>query len=260
MPLYKTDAIVLKADDFGEAHKVVTLLTPVRGTLRAVAKGVRRPTSRLVGALLPFTHCHLLLWEGRSLDGISQAEIAQSFRPLREDLARMAPALYACELAAELIPEGHGGEREGAAAFRLLLAVLDQLAHGHRPDLATRYYELYLLRLTGFAPRLETCVGCGAAIDAPAWLSPAAGGCLCRACVAGAAGGESASGGAWLGRGAAAASRALLRARPAQLGALPVTPAAAGELGAALECYLHHVLQKRLKSREFLDIIKAAQE
>lgn len=264
MPLYKTDAVVLKADDFGEAHRLVTLLTPLRGTLRAVAKGVRRPTSRLAGALLPFTHCRLLLWEGRTLDGISQAEIAESFRPLREDLGRMAGALYACELAAELIPEGPGGEREGAAAFRLLLAVLGQLAYGPRADLATRYCELHLLRLGGFGPRLEVCAGCGVAVGTPVWFSPTAGGCLCRGCAAGAAAGPTASapaaagsGGVLLGRAAVAGAHALIRARPGELGRLPVTPAAAEELGAALEGYLRHVLQKKLKSLDFLDILKS---
>lgn len=270
MPLYRTDAIVLGATDFDEAHRIVTLLTPSRGKLRAVAKGVRRPTSRLAAALLPFTHARLLLWEGRSLDGISQAEIRQSFRPLREDLGRMAPALYACELAGEIVPEGEEGEREGPAAFRLLLDTLSLIAFGGRPDLALRFLELHLLRLSGSFPRLDGCAACGGPVELPAYFSPAAGGCLCAGCrrsrgaddLANAplppAPGDGAAGARWLGRGAAAAARALLHAPPRRIPHLAVPPAAARSLGEVTEEYLRFVLQKRLKSLEFLDILSAA--
>lgn len=250
VPLYRTEAIVLRASDFGEAHRLVTLLTPGRGKLRAVAKGVKRPTSRLAAALLPFTHARLLLWEGRSLDGISQAEICHSFRPLREDLERLTRACYACELVGEMVPEGP----EAAAVFRLLLWTLRRLAAGGQPDLPLRYLELHLLRLAGFAPRLDACAACGGPVAPPAPFVPAAGGCLCPACRPGQSREEPA---VWLDRGAAAAARALLGAAPRVAAGLRLPGAALASLGGVTEGYLRFLLQKRLKSQPFLDILSA---
>ncbi len=251
---------MLKASDFGEAHRIVTLLTPGRGKLQAVAKGVKRPTSRLAAALLPFTHARLLLWEGRTLDGISQAEIRHSFRPLREDLGRMTRAFYACELVGEMVPEGP----EAAAVFRLLLYALGLLAYGGQPDLALRYLELHLLRLTGHLPRLDACAGCGHPVAPPVRFVPGAGGCLCAACARSPGGspaegeGNGAARACWLDRGAAGAARALLAASPRTAGGLCLEPAALASLGAVTEVYLRFLLQKRLKSLSFLDILSAA--
>lgn len=260
--LYRTEAIVLKASDFGEAHRLVTLLTPGRGRLRAVAKGVRRPTSRLAAALLPFTHARLLLWEGRSLDGVSQAEIRRSFRPLREDLGRMARAFYACELTDELVPEGV----EAGGAFRLLLSTLGLLAFGPRTDLPLRYLELHLLRLTGHLPRLDACAACGRAVAPPARFDPAAGGCLCPSCRQDGVRGDPRTRAApgrpdpvsatcWLDAGAAEAARALLAAPPRALAGLRLPAEALGSLGRVTEAYLRSLLQKRLKSPALLDIL-----
>ncbi len=251
MVLYKAEAVVLRAEPFGESHRLVTLLTPAHGRLRAVAKGARRPVSRLAAALMPFTHCRLLLWQGRSLDGISQAEVCQSYRAVRADLVRMAAALYACELAGELVPERPESQRETAAAFRLMLAFLDLLATGGRPDLALRYCELHLLSLSGFRPRFDRCPLCGGPLEGAVLFSPAAGGCLCRGCT-----GHGRAGGVWLGAGAVRLAMALHRSRPAQAAALPVAPAVVDELAAALESHLQHVLDKRLKARDFWEAVR----
>lgn len=262
MTLYKTDAVVLRTKDFGESHRIVTLLTPGYGLVRALAKGVRRPTSRLAAALLPCAHSRLLLWRGRSLDGISQAEIVQSFRPLREELGRMAPALYACELVSELIPEypeGAGNDAaDDAAPFRLLVAVLYLLAATERIDLALRYLELQILRLIGYTPRLTACARCGGVPVWPAPFSPADGGCLCRNCALrdrGAGGFDGAD--LCLGRETVTAAVALQRARPLQVSALAVSPEDADILGDCLQAHLCHLLQKKLKALEFWETIRS---
>jgi len=72
MPVYKAEAIVLHQRALGESDRIVTLFTRENGKLRAVAKGVRRPTSRLGGRIEPFTHARLMLARGRTLDVIAQ--------------------------------------------------------------------------------------------------------------------------------------------------------------------------------------------
>lgn len=257
MALYKTEAIVLKAEDFGEAHRLVTLLTPGRGLVRALAKGARRPTSRLAGVLMPFTHARLLLWQGRSLDGVSQAEVQQGFRPLREDLRRMAGAIYVCELAGELVPE----MEESREVFRLLLAGLGLLAAGARCDVVLRYCELHFLWLAGFGPRFDRCAACDAPLlvelptESQCYFSPAAGGCLCPACL-GRAGDAGAGGGLWLGGGAVGAARGLLRCQPRAVPALRLTAPALAELGGAVAAHLRHVLDGQPRSLAFWEVVR----
>ncbi|MBX6377649.1 MAG: DNA repair protein RecO, partial [Clostridia bacterium] len=168
--LYRAEAVVLKGSEFGEADRLITCLTPDRGLVRAVARGARRPHSRLGGVLLPFAHVDLLCWRGRSLDGISQAELREGFRPLRESLARMARAAFACELAGALVPE----RQASPAAFRLLLSALRALVESAHPDRVLLAYTLQAVSLAGFQPRLDACAACGRDLPPTAalWWSP----------------------------------------------------------------------------------------
>jgi len=100
---YKVDGIVLRARDFGEADRIITILDRNLGKLEAVAKGARRTRSRLGGSCQPFSHNHFLLWHGRTLDGVIQCEVVHSFSSLREDLMRLAAASYMAELVDEVV-------------------------------------------------------------------------------------------------------------------------------------------------------------
>jgi len=86
--LYRTSAIVLKRQDFGEADRILTLFTPERGKLRVIAKGVRKTTSRKSGHVELFTYSNLLIAKGRNLDIVTQAEMIRPFLGLRQELPR----------------------------------------------------------------------------------------------------------------------------------------------------------------------------
>src|ERR1051326_7826766 len=98
MPLYKEQGIVLRTMKLGEADRIVTVLTQGTGKIRAVAKGIRKTRSKFGARLEPFTHVDLLLYKGRELDIVTQAEIITSFRAIRDDYTRFA--------AGEMILEG----------------------------------------------------------------------------------------------------------------------------------------------------------
>ncbi|MBI4630353.1 MAG: DNA repair protein RecO [Chloroflexi bacterium] len=85
---FRTEAIVLRRKDFGEADRILTLFTPELGKIRAVAKGIRKPASRKAGHLELYTRSRLLVAKGRDMDIVTQAETVESYRPLREDLLR----------------------------------------------------------------------------------------------------------------------------------------------------------------------------
>jgi DNA repair protein RecO (recombination protein O) len=177
--LYRTEAIVLKRSDFGEADRLLTLYTPRLGKTRAIAKGVRKPTSRKSGHVELFTHSQLLIAKGRNLDIVTQAETVHAFRALREDLLRTTYAYYAAELVDLFVEEGI----ENHPLFDLLLAMLGWLGDASDLDLTTRFFELRLLSLLGYRPQLFQCVACRRQIEPVAnFFSSADGGILCADC------------------------------------------------------------------------------
>lgn len=184
MPLYHVEGIILRSRDLGEADRLLTVYSLEEGKLAAVARGARRPGSRLAASVQPFACARLLLWRGRHLDVVTQTELRQSFPRLRSDLGGVAAA----SLLAELV-DSFTQERDAAPAlFALLrgtLAALDEaVGEPDRSLEGTTYaFVLGLLALAGFAPRLGRCVHCG---EPPGpggcSLDAAAGGVVCAHC------------------------------------------------------------------------------
>ena len=178
----KTEALVLRHRRLGDADRIVTLLTPGRGKLDAVARGVLRPRSKLAGHLQPATCVDVLLAHGRNLDIITQAQTIESFRGLRGDLDRLSTAIYLTELSDRLtVEQPHAPE--GRSVYQLLHASLLRLARGDGLQLVSRSFELALLEATGFRPEWRSCIACGAAVEADAvtWSS-LGGGVVCAGC------------------------------------------------------------------------------
>ena len=96
--IYDTEGVVLRRSDFGEADRILTIFTPAHGKVRAIAKGVRRTTSRKAGHLELFTRTQLLLATGRDLDIVTQAEARERLDSLTRDVWRGAAAWYITEL------------------------------------------------------------------------------------------------------------------------------------------------------------------
>jgi DNA repair protein RecO (recombination protein O) len=107
---YSTDAIVLSRFDYGEADRILTLITPNNGKLKAIAKGIRRPTSRIGGSLEPFAELHVLLARGRTFEVVTQVSVGHAWLNLRDSLESAATAWYLAELADRSLEERHGAE------------------------------------------------------------------------------------------------------------------------------------------------------
>jgi DNA repair protein RecO (recombination protein O) len=180
VPLYRDEAIVLRTHKLGEADRIITLLTRQHGRVRAVAKGVRRTSSRWGSRLEPFTHVDLQLAEGRSLDVITQAETLTPFwGGIGDDYDRYTAGTVMLETADRLVSE----EREPSPQqFLLLVGGLRAMAGGRSaPSQVLDSYLLRSLAVAGWAPSFEHCVRCGE--EGPhRWFNPAAGGVLCAAC------------------------------------------------------------------------------
>lgn len=177
MVIRNDQGIVLRGYPFGEADRVVVLLSPNHGKLRTVAKGVRKTTSRFGGRLEPFTHVDLVLYEGRNLDTITQVSIIEGFPRLRSDLGQVVSAGIMVEAADAVAQEQESSLR----LFLLLQRGLRALEAGvSGRDLITSFL-LKLAGVVGVAPALERCAACGRSDDLVSF-SFASGGVLCERC------------------------------------------------------------------------------
>lgn len=179
MNLYRSDGIVLRTRPLGEADKILTLLSRDRGKIEVVARGARRPRNRLAAAAQPFSYLRVLIFAGRSLEQLSQAEIIKSFGLIRENLVKMAYASFWSEFLDLLLPL----EEENTGLFLFTLAGLTVLEKAEDPVLLSRAFELRALQYLGYLPELTACARCGRSLEeTPGGFSPAGGGVLCSFC------------------------------------------------------------------------------
>lgn len=177
---YRTEAIVLRHHKLGEADRIVVLLTPDHGQLRAVAKGVRRTSSKLGAGLELFMHSQLQLVHGRQLETVTQAQLSHPYGdPIAADYERYTAGSAMVETAERLTATDTDTT---AAQFRLLHGALALLARGQVP--AATVMDSYLLRAlatAGWAPSFTNCARCGASGPHEALNIPV-GGSVCATC------------------------------------------------------------------------------
>lgn len=182
MSLYRDEGVVLRTYRLGEADRIVVLLTKGRGKVRAVAKGIRKTKSKFGARLEPGGHVHLLMYEGRELDIVNQAETVDHYRALREDLERMTDVMAMLEAVDQVAQEGE----PNAPLFRMLTGALRALGEAdQRPVLLVAAFYWKLLALEGVSPVLDECVACVSegtttAGDELVAFDIAEGGALCR--------------------------------------------------------------------------------
>lgn len=178
MPLYREQGVVLRTQKLGEADRIVTLLTPGRGLLRAVAKGVRRTSSKFGARLEPFMVADLQLYEGRTLDTITQASTLGAYGPhISSDYDRYRAGSVMVETAERLSEGGPAPEQ-----YRLLIGALRTLSLGQiSPELLRDGYLLRSIAAAGWAPGFNECVRC-AAPGPHEYVMVQLGGVVCENC------------------------------------------------------------------------------
>ena len=180
MKLYRDEAVVLRTHKLGEADRIITLLTREHGQVRAVAKGVRRTSSKFGARLEPFGVVDIQLHLGRGLDTITQVDtIAPYGRTIGADYALYTTATAMVETAGRFTEI----EREPAQQqYLLLIGALHALAtRRHASSLVLDSYLLRSLSVAGYSPSCYDCARCGAPGPHRAF-NPAAGGAMCDAC------------------------------------------------------------------------------
>jgi DNA repair protein RecO (recombination protein O) len=235
--LYRTPAVILKRMDLGEADRIVTLFSRDEGKIRAVARGVRRTTSRSAGHLEPFTLTDVLLAVGRELDVVSQADTLDAFREVRENLDLTTHAFYLTELV-DLLTEDRA---ENRAVYETLVAGLQALRESADARLVLITFHLRLLDVLGYRPELRECVTCRVRIEPDRNnFSPLLGGVVCPTC-----GPAEPSA-----RAIGTSALKLLRFVQATDGQRVVNapPHICGEAEALLRDYAEHIVERRLRT------------
>jgi DNA repair protein RecO (recombination protein O) len=251
MSLLKTPAITLKSRKWGDADRIVTFYTLRFGKLRGVARGARRMKSQFGSALEPFVHCDLNLFEKRNdpLYRVTQADIRESFVPLREDLGLMAAAARMANLTAAVTGEGD----PSPVLFETLLNGLRALLGAGDPGLTALLFQIRILGETGFRPQTEHCATCGrsrsegALSSMPARFSPASGGLVCELCAR-----RDADHCFPLMPGSVSFLQQAIRWSPAALTRLKASGRIRDEVEAAIEAYVTAVAGRRLPPADFL--------
>ena len=177
--VYRCEGLTLRKASIGEADLLVTILTREQGKVRAVAKGAKRSTSKLVGHLEPLNQLQLSMAHGRNLDYVNQAQSINNFAGLKSDLDALTKGLYVAELV-----DGFGSEASpNQPLYDLALETLRAIEQHPDSQWPLIFFQVHLLGVSGLMPELYQCVECNQSL-APGRhrFSPSVGGVLCLDC------------------------------------------------------------------------------
>ncbi len=236
MSSYRDRAVVLGSHKFGEADRVVILLTENHGKIRAVARGVRKTRSSIGARLEPMSHVDVSLRRGRNLDTVAEVRLVEPFPALRSDFDRTAQGMAMLEAVNALTPDAEPVPHLYVVLARALRALDERTS----PFMLGAFFWR-LLQIEGHAPQTETCVRCGES-GALTSFDVVEGGTHCGSCRSGVP----------VSGAALALVRAVLAGRVNEALAVPESPAVHEANRLAMESMEHH-LERRLRSLGVFD-------
>ncbi|WP_152656243.1 DNA repair protein RecO [Oceanobacillus sp. CFH 90083] len=175
--LEQIDGIVLKTKDYGETHKLVTIYSGKFGKFQALAKGAKKPKSRMAAVTQPFVFARFFVYLGSGLSTIQQGELLNSHRTIREDFVKTAYCSYIAELTDKLVEN----KNTNSYMFKQFQQTIEWIEEHDQAEIPIMMYELKLYKTAGFAPVLNQCINCGST-QQPFEFSVVEGGFLCPKC------------------------------------------------------------------------------
>lgn len=240
--LYRVEGIVVRTMDYGETHKIVTLITNNSGKVGVLVRGAKKVRSKHASLAQPFTYGEFTFVRSTGLGTLQHGEIIASHHQLRTDLDLSAHAAYI----AELTDRGIQDDEVSVYQFDQLKACFTALSEGKDFEVVTQLYEMKVLQMAGYSPVVEECIHCGNHVG-PFKMSFYSGGIVCSRCSANDASLVAISD----------SSLKLLRFYKAldmrRLGNITVSTETKKELTALIRGLIDAQLALRLKTRQFLD-------
>ncbi|MBE7702787.1 MAG: DNA repair protein RecO [Cyanobacteria bacterium SIG28] len=180
---YVTEAINLKSYNLNDADKIMVMYSKENGLIKGVAKGIKKPKSKLGARMDLLVANSLQLLKGRSLDTIVQAQTVNNFRKTREDIDKLIYSSYISELVMNL---GEGSESASQEIYELLYKALNRISEAQEKKdalIAVIKFQLKILLIMGFCVELDTCLCCREQVlDEEMYFSSKMGGILCKEC------------------------------------------------------------------------------
>lgn len=176
--LQKCEGIVIRTTDYSETNKIVTLFTREWGKVGVMARGAKKPSSRLSSVTQLFTYGYFLVQTGSGLGSLQQGEMISSMKSIGGDIFLTAYASYIVELTDKCTDE----KKPNPFHFELLYQTLNYLNEGYDPDILMNIYEMKMLNVLGLYPILNQCSVCGST-DGHFSFSLREGGFLCHRCL-----------------------------------------------------------------------------
>jgi len=248
MNIVRTQGVVLRYTNFKEADRMLTIFSPDRGKMQVLARGCRKPSSRLLAASQVFCYADYVFIKSKEIYVATQADVRNSFYNIRNDLERLAYGTYILNLTEEAVNYEEGNFR----LFYMLLHTLSHLAFGEiSPEDITHIFELKLIDVLGYRPALDGCLVCGQRLEGnPLIFSVSQGGIICSRCNNGMKNGYT------IHRNTLQTMRYILDVDIRRLGGLKFLQQVRDELDTILPNYLSHRLEKTIKARQFIDHLK----
>ncbi len=153
----KVEGIILRTNDYSETHKIISLFTKERGKIGLVARGAKKPRSRMAAITQPFVYGSFLIQPSKNLGSLQQGEIIDSMRSIREDIVKTAYAAYIAELTDKVLEQNE----PDVYLWEQFLHTMERLSVDDESEIITMIYELKIFHKGGFAPELRGCVHCG---------------------------------------------------------------------------------------------------
>lgn len=176
--LEKCEGIVIRVNDYGETNKIVTIYTREWGKVGVMARGAKKPNSRLAAITQPFTYGNYLVQTSRGLGGLQQGEIISSMKAIKEDIFLTAYASYI----AELTDRSTEDRKANPYLFELFYQALNYINEGLDPEVIMLICEMKMVNTLGLYPVLDKCSVCGST-EGRYSFSIREGGLLCHRCV-----------------------------------------------------------------------------
>ncbi len=243
----KARAIVLRSRQFGEADRILTLISAEDGVFDAKVKGARKPKSKLGPACQQFSTVDLSLFCGKSIDTVTEASLIKSSEKIESDIIRLSYANLAAEITLKMSVERQPDKR----AYSLIDGALDALRAGVHPSIAACAFMIKRLFIDGVMPQISSCSVCRSKDDLH-WFSPETGGSLCPACAANAPAVQRFE------KESRSLALELYKSTWEEVAAISYDELAADDLESALAAFFSYRGDIRLRSLETLNLLKDA--
>jgi DNA repair protein RecO (recombination protein O) len=242
--ILRTQGIVLRYTNFKESDRMLTLFSPELGKMSVLARGCRKPKSRFLAATQLFAYGEYVLHKKGEIYILTQGDIIDSFFDIRGDVEKFAYASYIINLVEEVAVS----EEQNTPLFSLLLQILSYLAYSDiNPEDITHVFEIKLIDITGYRPQLDVCMTCGSPLSGSLYFQTSKGGLICSKCY------KQDKRGYNIHMGTVQIIRYILDMDIKRMNILKISPEFREQLDKILSAYLEERLEKRLKTRRFIE-------